>query len=208
MDKASLRETRDLLKQIREEILLRPSGLRPVHLIHYRQSETRGDTAAVRSGKEKHVLDGDGTMADRRDIFESKLQGLVRDAFFCGFMHGLRRDIERFKGYKIYDSQIHELLVSYLDGPTGDVVAQDEVFEEGTMGDGVRSDPHLIPRDPNAFIVDEWDSIKKITDDFAHEMDLRFTRAGKKVAMGHCNLTKNPDGSIHASINFFPQNPR
>lgn len=54
-----------------------------------------------------------------------------------------------------------------------------------------------IPRDP----------IKKITDDFAREMDLRFAQEGKKVAMGRCDLTKLPDGSIHARINFFPQNP-
>lgn len=55
-----------------------------------------------------------------------------------------------------------------------------------------------IPRDP----------IKKITDDFAREMDLRFAQEGKKVAMGRCDLTKLPDGSIHARINFFPQSPR
>lgn len=54
-----------------------------------------------------------------------------------------------------------------------------------------------IPRDP----------IKKITDDFAREMDLRFAQEGKKVAMGRCDLMKLPDGSIHARINFFPQNP-
>lgn len=55
-----------------------------------------------------------------------------------------------------------------------------------------------IPRDP----------IKKITDEFAREMDLRFAQEDKKVAMGRCDLTKLPDGSIHARINFFPQNPR
>lgn len=52
------------------------------------------------------------------------------------------------------------------------------------------------------------DPIKKITDEFAREMDLRFAQEGKKVAMGRCDLTKLPDGSIHASMEFFPQNPR
>ena len=74
--------------------------------------------------------------------------------------------------------------------------------------DGDRPKYHLIQRDPNAFVVDEWDPIKKITDKFAREMELRFAQEGKKVAIGHCDLTKNPDGSIHARINFFSQNPR
>ena len=71
-------------------------------------------------------MDGDRLVVDGRDLLEFELQELVRDAFFCGFMHGLRRDVERFKGYKIYDSQIHELLISYLDGPTSDVGSQNE----------------------------------------------------------------------------------
>lgn len=74
--------------------------------------------------------------------------------------------------------------------------------------DGTRPESHLIPRDPNAFAVDEWDPIKKITDDFAREIELRFAYEGKRVAVGHSELTKMPDGSIHAHIKFFPQNPR
>lgn len=150
-------------------------------------------------------MDGNRPVDDRLDILESELQGLVRDAFFCGFMHGLRRDVERFKGYKIYDSQIHELLISYLDGSSSDVGAQDEVSEAREVGDGVRPKPHLIPRDPNAFVVDEWDPIKKVADEFAREMELRFAYEGKKVAIGHCDLTKKPDGSIHARIEYYPQ---
>ena len=211
MHEISLRETRDLLKQIREDALLRPSGLRPVHLIHVRRSGPCGDTAAVRSGEENHVLDGDRSMADGRDILEFELQKLVRKVWndarkYGDMLYYARADKEVF--FHGYDFDIHKLLISHLDGSTSDVGTQDEAPEAGTVGDGVRPKFHLIPRDPNAFVVDEWDPIKKITDDFAREMDLHFARAGKKVAMGHCNLTKNPDGSIHASINFFPQNPR
>ena len=75
-------------------------------------------------------------------------------------------------------------------------------------GDRVRPESHLIPRDPNAFVVDEWDPIKKITDEFARKMELKFAQEGKKIAIGHCNLSKNPDGSIHARIKYYPQNRR
>lgn len=143
---------------------------------------------------------GDRPVVDGRDLLESGLQELVRKVWddareYGGMLYG-REDIKAafFRGYN-YD--IHKLLISYFDDEASDVSTQDEASEAREMGDSVRPESRLIPRDP----------IKKITDDFAREMDLRFTRAGKKVAMGRCDLTKLPDGSIHARINFFPQNP-
>lgn len=143
---------------------------------------------------------GDRPVVDGRDLLESGLQELVREVWndareYGGMLYG-REDIKAafFRGYN-YD--IHKLLISYFDGETSDVSTQDEASEAREVGNGVRPESRLIPRDP----------IKKITDDFAREMDLRFARAGKKVAMGRCDLTKLPDGSIHARINFFPQNP-
>ena len=161
-------------------------------------------------------MDGDRPVVDGRDIFESKLQELVWEAFCEGWTFG-DEDLpdpeccgyaETTEAHERYNKRIHELLISCLDGPSSDVGSQDETAEAREVGDGVRSDPHLIPRNPNAFVVDEWDPINKITDNFAREMDFRFAYEGKKVAMGHCDLTKNPDGSIRARINFFPQNPR
>ena len=156
-------------------------------------------------------MDGDRPMVVGRDLLESELQDLIRKVWneACKYGNALyyaRVDKEVF--LRGYDYDIHELLTSYLDSPSGDVSAQDEVFEEGEMRDSVRPESRLIPRDHNAFVADEWGPIKKITDEFAREMDLRFAREGKRIAIGHSELTKMPDGSIHASIKFFPQNPR
>ena len=160
-------------------------------------------------------MDGDRPVVDRLDILESELQRFIREVFEEGWEFGID-DLpstecgyaESVEAHARHDKKLHELIASYLDGPSSDVGSQDETAEAREVGDGVRSDPHLIPRNPNAFVVDEWDPINKITDNFAREMDFRFAYEGKKVAMGHCDLTKNPDGSIRARINFFPQNPR
>ena len=85
-------------------------------------------------------------MVDRRNIFESKLQELVRKVWDDARKYG---DGLRYAGVdkKVfldrYDYDIHELLISYLDGPASDVGAQDEISEEGEMGDGVRQEDHI-----------------------------------------------------------------
>lgn len=158
-------------------------------------------------------MDGDRPVVDERDLLESQLQELVRKVWYDARKYGDmlygREDIKAVY-FRRYNHDIHKLLISYLDRETSDAGTQDEASEAREVGDSVRPESHLIPRDPNAFVVDEYydNPIKKITDEFAREMDLRFAYEGKKVAMGHCDLTKMPDGSIHARINFFPQNPR
>ena len=95
-------------------------------------------------------MDGDRPVVDGRDIFESKLQGLVREVFEEGWEFG-RDDLpstecgyaESEEAHARHDKKLHELLISYLDGPTGDVGTQDEASEEGEMGDGVRSEGYL-----------------------------------------------------------------
>ena len=95
-------------------------------------------------------MDGDRPVVDRRDIFESKLQGLVREVFEEGWEFG--RDglpstecgyAESTEAHARHDKKLHELIVSYLDGPTSDVGTQDETAEEGKMGDSVRSEGYL-----------------------------------------------------------------
>ena len=137
MDALSLRETRVLLEQVRRDVYLRPSGLRPVHLVHCEGSGSCGDTAAVRSGEENNLLDGDRPMVDRSDLLESELQDLVREAWFDGYAAS---EWGAKPGDQLCDfyEKLHELVVSHLDCPTGDVGAQDETSEEGAMGDGVR----------------------------------------------------------------------
>ena len=214
MDEVSLRETRDLLKQVREELLLRPSGLRPVHLIHCRRSESCSDTAAVQSGKENHVLDGDRSMADGRDILESELQKLVRKVWNDARKYGealyyARVDKEVFLSG--YDFDIHKLLISYLDSPTGDVGTQDETPEARAVGNSVRSKGRLIGRDKNAVIFDEADLCKKIRDEFTMDMAKEFAKYDK-VPMVRYEEDKKPDGSISVRYIFAPfgdqQNPR
>ena len=123
-------------------------------------------------------MDGDRPVADGRDIFESKLQALVWEAFCEGWTFG-DEDLpdpeccgyaETTEAHERYDKRIHELLISYLDGPTGDVGAQDESSEEGAMGDGVRKEEYIerwyegeIPegwkKSPNAIASDFLDNI-------------------------------------------------
>lgn len=75
-------------------------------------------------------MDRDRSMADRRDIFESKLQELVREAFYVGRASVGRTGLDWLgKMFDDYDEQLHKLLISYLDGPTSDVGAPDEASE-------------------------------------------------------------------------------
>lgn len=96
-------------------------------------------------------MDGDRSVVDGRDIFESELQKLVREAFEQGWEFG-NDDLpnpahavyaEQVDAYYQLDRKLHELLISYLDGPASDVGAQDEASEAREMGDGVRSKGYL-----------------------------------------------------------------
>lgn len=151
-------------------------------------------------------MDGDRPMADRRDLFESELQKLVREAFEDGWGFG---DIglpdpysccyaEREETYEMYDERIHELVVSYFDREASDVGAQDEAPETREVGDGVRS-----KTDMKGWVFKPT-MFEEITDKIFREIELRFAQKGKQVAIGHCNLTELPDGSIHASIEYGP----
>ena len=71
-------------------------------------------------------MDGDRPVADGRDIFESKLQAIVRDAFATGYLQGYGRRGFRSVSCELYCQQIKEVLISYFDEPSSDVSAQDE----------------------------------------------------------------------------------
>ena len=150
-------------------------------------------------------MDGDRPVVGGRDLLEFKLRNFIREVFEEGWEFGID-DLpstecgyaESVEAHARHDKKLHELLVSHYDGETSDAGAQDETSEVRELGDGVRPESHLIPRDP----------IKKVTDEFAREMELRFAYEGKKVAIGHCDLTKNPDGSIHARIEYYPQDKK
>ena len=91
-------------------------------------------------------MDGDRPGVDGRDLLEIELQDLIRKVWneACKY-----RDVLYYTGVdkevflRGYDCDIHELLISYLDGPTSDVGSQNEASEEGTMGDGVRREEYI-----------------------------------------------------------------
>lgn len=95
-------------------------------------------------------MDGDQPVVDGRDIFESKLQELIREVFEGGWEFG-RDDLpdpdcgyaESTEAHARHNKKLHELLIFYLDGPTSDVSCQIEASEEGTMGDGVRQEEYI-----------------------------------------------------------------
>ena len=100
-------------------------------------------------------MDGDRPMVDGRDLLESRLQELVREAFEEGWEFG-DEDLpdpscccyaETVEAYRKYDKKLHELLVSYFDSEASDVGAQDEASEAREVGDGVRPKPRLSGRD-------------------------------------------------------------
>lgn len=80
-------------------------------------------------------MDGDRPMVDGRDLLESELQGLIREAWAIGFSDG---NWDEWSDYeKELFPKLHKLLVSHYDGPTSDVGAQDETPETREVGDGV-----------------------------------------------------------------------
>lgn len=91
-------------------------------------------------------MDGDRPVVDGRDLLESELQDLIRKVWneackYRDVLYYARVDKEVF--LRGYDCDIHELLISYLDGPTGNVGPHDETSEEEEMGDGVRSEGRI-----------------------------------------------------------------
>ena len=86
-------------------------------------------------------MDVDRPVVDGRDIFESELQELLLEAWVIGTNDGENDDWSNWQE-ELYP-KLHELLISYLDGPTDDVGTQDEASEEGEMGDGVRQEEYI-----------------------------------------------------------------
>lgn len=107
-------------------------------------------------------MDGDRPVVDGRDLLEFELQDLIRKVWNEARKYG---DVLYYAGVdkevflRGYDCNIHNLLASYLDGPTGDVGPKDEVSEEGTMGDGVRSKPHIDSEFQFRYTFKEFDDI-------------------------------------------------
>lgn len=102
-------------------------------------------------------MDGDRPVADRRDIFESRIQDAVR------------------RPRKFVFDWYRDVFLSDDDRETSHVGSQDETSEAREMGDGVRSESDL--------------------DDI-------FKPRCKGKVIGHCDLSKNPDGSLRMKIRW------
>lgn len=126
-------------------------------------------------------MDGDRPMADGRDLFESELQGLLREVFEEGWEFGID-DLpstecgyaESVEAHARHDKKLHELIISYLDEPSSDVGAQDEASEARAVGDGVRPETYI-----------------------------NFEFEGERIPIGTCDLNETDDGEIHMRIKFF-----
>lgn len=78
-------------------------------------------------------MDGDRPMVDGRDLLEFELQDLIRKVWNEACKYGnvlCYAGVDKEVFLRGYDCDIHELLISYLDGPTGDVGFQNEASEE------------------------------------------------------------------------------
>ena len=119
-------------------------------------------------------MDGDRPMVDGRDIFESKLQDLIRKVWneACKYGDGLRyAGVDKKVFLNRYDYDIHKLLISYLDGPTSDVGSQNEASEEGEMEDGVRSERQLA----NGFMSEFMDGFAEGIRDRSAQLETNGT---------------------------------
>ena len=82
-------------------------------------------------------MDRNRSVANGRYIFESRLQRLVRDAFQTGFEYGddelpdpkIAFCAELEEAYKELDRKVHIFALSYYDGSTSYVGAQDETSQ-------------------------------------------------------------------------------
>lgn len=82
-------------------------------------------------------MDRDRSVVDGRDIFESRLQELVRYAFQAGFEYSddelpdpkIAFCAELEEAYKELDRKVHIFALSYYDRPASDVGAQDETSQ-------------------------------------------------------------------------------
>lgn len=84
-----------------------------------------GDTAAFQPRDKGDKMDRDRPVVDGRDIFESKLQDLLLEAWAIGTSDG-ENDEWSYRVQEELYPKLHELVISHLDGPTSDVGAQDE----------------------------------------------------------------------------------
>ena len=134
-------------------------------------------------------MDGDRPVADGRDIFESGIQELLR-----------QEGVELLP----YQRSFIRQYLQHRDIKANHVGSQDEAAEARKMGDGVRSESGLRGKSAQMHICDEVSVFDKVTNAFAKEAALRFRQAGVKKVIGHSELTKEPDGSIKATITFSP----
>lgn len=163
-------------------------------------------------------MDGDRSVSDRRDIFKSRVQEIIHDAWWGGWWDNqtehqfgewsYKKRKERVKYYlKSFD-----IALSNFDGSASDVGPKDETSEARAVGDRVRSKTYLKRKGIQTCVFDDLDPdpCQSITD----ELSKRISEAAKKAhidpnsLIGHSEMIKKPDGSICVRIKYFQQNRR
>lgn len=124
-----------------------------------------------------------------RNLLETDLQAIVRDAFATGYLQGYGRRGYRSENCELYCQQIQEVVTSYFDRGKSDAGAQDEASETRTFG---------FTRTP----------IEEAYDEIVTAINYRIPHGEVIKPIGHCKLTEKPDGSIHASIKFGSTKPQ
>lgn len=140
---------------------------------------------------------GEVSLRKTRDLLESELQAIVRDAFATGYLQGYGRRGYRSENCELYCQQIQEVVTSYFDREKSDAGAQDESSETRVLGDSVQSEAGL-----SHFGAFKPTGFDEITSEFAKQLSFRFPNHGLVKPVGHCKLEKMPDGSVHAVIKY------
>lgn len=124
---------------------------------------------------------GEVSHRETRDLLESELQAIVRDAFATGYLQGYGRRGYRSENCELYCQQIQEVVASHFDREKSDA---------GTQFGFTRT------------------PIEEAYDEIVEAINYRIPHDEVIKPIGHCKLTKKPDGSIHASIKFGSTKPQ
>lgn len=163
-------------------------------------------------------MDRDRSVADRRDIFKSRVQEIIHDAWWGGWWDNQsehrfgewppEKRKERVKTYL----EMFDLALSNFDGSASDVGPQDETSEARTVGDRVRSKTYLKGKRICMRVIDDLDSdpCRLVTDKVCKQIIEAAKKAhiDPNLLVGYPETTKEPDGSIRVRIKYFQQNRR
>lgn len=161
-------------------------------------------------------MDGDRSMADRRDIFKSRVQEIIHDAWWGGWWDNQsehrfgewppEKRKERVKTYL----EMFDFALSYLDDPSGNVGPQDETSEARAVGDSIRSKTYLKGTGIQTCVFDDLDS--DLCQSIMNKRSKQISEAAKKALLDYSDSLFNgcietvetmDDGTIDVRTRYF-----